>query len=93
VVIDPKPMIGDPHAEVFGFFDGPPLETIPGGRAAVREHVRRLSDVYARVSGMDRDRLETWIRIRALVFAGELAEVDGDATRRERVLRLADAIA
>jgi streptomycin 6-kinase len=93
VVIDPKPVVGDPHAEVFGFFDGPPLETIPDGRAAVREHLRRLTEVYARASGLDRDRLETWIRIRALVFAGELAEVDGDRGRRQRVLRVADAIA
>jgi hypothetical protein len=52
-----------------------------------------LTEVYARASGLDRDRLETWIRIRALVFAGELAEVDGDRGRRQRVLRVADAIA
>lgn len=93
VVIDPKPVVGDPHAEVFGFLDGPPLQTIPDGRAALREHLRRLTEVYARVSGLDRDRLETWIRLRTLVFAGELAEVDGDPVRRERVLRVADAIA
>lgn len=93
VVIDPKPVVGDPHAEVFGFFDGPPLEQLPDGRSAAREHLRRLTDVYARASGPERDRLEPWIRIRALVFAGELAAVaDSDRVRCERALRVADAL-
>jgi streptomycin 6-kinase len=92
VVIDPKPVVGDPHAEVFGFFDGPPLEALPDGRRAAREHVRTLTDAYARCSGLDRDRLEAWIRIRALVSAGELGDEDGGGLRRELVLRVADTL-
>jgi streptomycin 6-kinase len=93
VAIDPKPAVGDPHAEVFGFFDGPPLDRMPDGRRAAREHLQALIDVYARASGLDRDRLLTWIRIRAMVFAGELGEDGSDPARRERVLRLADVVA
>ena len=93
VVIDPKPVVGDPHAEVFAFFDGPPLATLPDTAAKAREHVRRLSRTYASASRLDRDRLEAWIRIRALVFAGQLAQAAGqDRLRRERLLRLADAV-
>jgi streptomycin 6-kinase len=93
VAIDPKPVVGDPHAEVFGFFDGPPLERVPDGRRAAREHLQELVGLYARASGLDRDRLLTWIRIRALVFAGELGAGSSGGPRRERVLRVADAIA
>jgi hypothetical protein len=95
VVIDPKPLVGDPHAEVFGFFDGPPLEAIPVEGAAAREHVRRLTDAYARAAGLDRDRLEAWVRIRALVDAAELADEGGSGplARRERLLRFVDALA
>jgi streptomycin 6-kinase len=92
VVIDPKPLVGDPHAEVFGFFDGPPLETLADGRAGAREQLRRLTDAYARAAGLDRDRLEAWVRLRALVFAGQLDAEGGDAARRERLLRVADAL-
>jgi streptomycin 6-kinase len=103
VVIDPKPHVGDPHADVFAFFDGPPLGAMPDGRRAAREHVRRLTALYAAAAGLDRDRVETWIRIRALAIVGESAQAgasggaDGDPGDRghawsERLLRLADAV-
>jgi streptomycin 6-kinase len=93
LVIDPKPVVGDPHADVFAFLDGPPLAQVPGGPKAARDQVRTLIDAYARASDLDRDRLEAWVRIRALVFAGQLGEGGGDHARRELVLRLADAVA
>jgi streptomycin 6-kinase len=94
VVIDPKPVIGDPHADVFAFFDGPPIDALPDGRAATRERVRRLTEAYARAARLDRDRLVTWIRLRALIFAGELADEGGTGTRArgEALQRLIDAL-
>jgi streptomycin 6-kinase len=93
VVIDPKPVVGDPHADVFGFFDGPPVEAIPPMRGVARQHVHRLIGIYASAAGLDHDRVTAWVRIRALVYAGELAEEDGAQTirRREQLLRLAEA--
>jgi streptomycin 6-kinase len=92
LVIDPKPVVGDPHADVFAFFDGPPLAAVPDGLRAAREHVHTLIDAYAHAAGLERDRLQAWVRIRALVFAGQLGEDGGDHARRELVLRLADAV-
>jgi streptomycin 6-kinase len=95
VVIDPKPYVGDPHADVFAFFDGPPLGAMPDGRWAARKHVRALTELYARKAGLDRDRIEAWIRIRALAIVGEAGQagVSGDGNAwSERLLRLADAV-
>jgi streptomycin 6-kinase len=94
IVIDPKPLVGDPHAEVFGFFDGPPIEALPPERAAAREHIERLIAAYAAAARLDGDRLWAWTRIRAMVFAAELAgEAERDALRRrEQLLRLLDAL-
>jgi streptomycin 6-kinase len=101
LVIDPKPYLGDPHADVFAFFDGPPLSTLPDGRRAAREHLRALTELYAREAGLDRERVEAWIRIRALAIVGEFARADREGEPgvaadhrawRERLLRLADAV-
>jgi streptomycin 6-kinase len=95
VVIDPKPYIGDPHADVFAFFDGPPLGAMPRGALAARDYVRRLTKCYAHAAGLDRDRLEAWIRIRALAIAGLFGGTDSggpDHAWSERLLRLADAV-
>ncbi len=108
LVIDPKPHVGDPHADVFAFFDGPPLGALPDGRRAAREHVLTLTELYARAAGLDRDRIEAWIRIRALAIVGGSGPADmpvpagrsgetgepGDRDRAwsERLLRLADAV-
>jgi streptomycin 6-kinase len=79
LVIDPKPHVGDPHAEVFAFFDGPPLSAMPDGRQAAREHVRTLTALYARAAGLDRDRVQAWIRIRALAIVGQSGASGGAA--------------
>jgi streptomycin 6-kinase len=69
VVIDPKPHLGDRHAEVFVFMYGAPLRDIPHHPAAGREHVRRLTSIYANAAGLDRDRMTAWLRVRALAVA------------------------
>ena len=71
LVIDPKPHMGDPHADVFAFFDGPPLSAMPTGRRAARDHVGTLTEMYARAAGLDRDRVHAWIRVRALAIVGQ----------------------
>lgn len=53
VAIDPKPLIGDPCAEVFAFLDGPPLTAIPPGRSEARRHVKRLIEIYAAAAVLD----------------------------------------
>lgn len=81
LVIDPKPHVGDPHADVFAFFDGPPLSAMPTGRRAARDHVGTLTAVYARAAGLDRDRVHAWIRVRALAIVGQSsASGTADAT-------------
>ena len=90
MVIDPKPHIGDPHAETFAFFAGPPLRAIPQARAAAREHVHGLAGGYARAAGLEPDRLLTWIRIRALAI---IAEPEVATTPwGQRLSRLVDAL-
>ncbi len=69
VVIDPKPHLGDRHAEVFAFMYGAPLRDIPRRGAAGREHVRRLTSAYANAACLDRDRVIAWLRVRALAVA------------------------
>jgi streptomycin 6-kinase len=107
VVVDPKPYVGDPHADVFAFFDGPPLGAMPDGRHAAREHVRTLTALFAGAAGLDRDRIEAWIRIRALAIVGRSGHADRSggavgvpsdpasdraSAKREQLLRLADAV-
>ncbi len=87
MVIDPNPCVGDPHAEVFAFFDGPPLSGISADPAEARRHVARLLGVYANASGLDPDRLGTWVRLRALtLLAGS------GPPKRAQLARLIDAV-
>jgi len=86
LAIDPKGCVGDPCAEVWALFDGPPRTGIPCDPAAARAHVRRLVDVYARAAGLDPERVDAWVRIRALVT---LAQADPAAIREPGLARLA----
>jgi streptomycin 6-kinase len=87
IAIDPKPCLGDPCADVYGFLDGAPLDELPTRSGAAREWLRaRLSD-YARAGGGDPDRLAAWLRIRAQILLGE-----GAGDKREALLRLRDAL-
>jgi hypothetical protein len=63
VVIDPKPVLADPHAECFAFL-------------AAAEYVtdRAMLDRYAEIAGLsDPERLVRWVRIRALIITAERA--------------------
>lgn len=66
VAIDPKPHLGDPHAEVFGLLYGAPPRFIPAHPRRAREHARRLVEVYANAADLDADRIAAWTRLRAL---------------------------
>lgn len=89
-VIDPKPHLGDPHADVFAFLYGPPLDDLPADRAVARERVRGLATIYARAAALDVDRTLAWLRLRALTTA--LGSPPGTMPT-ERLLRVVDAIA
>jgi streptomycin 6-kinase len=88
MAIDPKPCVGDPCADVWVFFDGPPRREIPGRSRAAREYLRGLIDLYAGASGLDPARLPAWIRIRATVT---LSQSDPSATRERGLSLLAEA--
>jgi streptomycin 6-kinase len=87
VAIDPKPCIGDPCAEVYGFLDGAPLTELPLDAAAARSWLQAQLARYATASGQDADRLTAWLRIRSQIL---LEEGAGDP--RESLLRLRDAL-
>ena len=64
VVIDPKPVLADPHAECFAFL-------------AAAEHVTDLAvlDRYARVAALpDPQLLARWVRIRALITTAQRSD-------------------
>jgi streptomycin 6-kinase len=87
LAIDPKPCVGDPCAEVYGFLDGAPLDELPREQASARERLRAHLAAYGRASGTDPGRLAVWLRIRAQILLGE-----GAGPKREALLRLRDAL-
>ncbi len=87
LAIDPKPCIGDPCAEIYGFLDGAPLDELPGDRAPARAWLRARLAQYGRASGEDPDRLAAWLRIRARIVLGQ-----GAGPEREPLLRVCDAL-
>jgi streptomycin 6-kinase len=64
VVIDPKPLVGDPHAESYGLLQSP--QPLSGDRSGDRDHVFGLLEAYRH--GLDIDRLSAWTRLRALAL-------------------------
>jgi streptomycin 6-kinase len=74
LVIDPKPMSGDPHYE-----PAPMLwnrwEEIVAGDA--RENVRRRFHTLVDVAGLDEDRARDWVVVR-MVLNASWAVIDGD---------------
>ena len=89
LAIDPKPCLGDPCADVWAFFDGPPRDEIPDGAEPARAYLHGLIDAYARASGLDAGRLATWIRIRALVT---LRQADPGAAGERGLTEIARAL-
>jgi len=88
LVIDPKPCVGDPCADVYAFLDGAPLRELPRARASARTWLWARLDAYGRASGEDPDRLASWLRIRARILLAE-----GAGPKREPLSRLCDALA
>jgi streptomycin 6-kinase len=66
VAIDPKPLLGDPHAETFGLLRSPRPLTGRGRRD--RDLVFAMLRAYAQ--GLDVERLAAWTRLRALAVHG-----------------------
>jgi streptomycin 6-kinase len=89
LAIDPKPCLGDPCADVWVFFDGPPRNEIPDRLEPATAYLEGLIDRYAHAAGLNRGRLVTWIRIRALVTE---RQADPSATRERGLIELARAL-
>jgi len=66
VAIDPKPHLGDPHADVLGVLSGAPARSVPTDAGRAREQLRRLVSAYAAAASLDYDRTAAWARLRAL---------------------------
>lgn len=90
LAIDPKSAVGDPHADVFVFFDGPPLRDLEPAPVIARAQLRRRIAAFAGAAGLEHDRVAVWVRLRALVA---LAQPEDGLNRRARSLsRLVDAL-
>jgi streptomycin 6-kinase len=53
LAIDPKPCVGDPCAEIYGFLDGAPLTELPDDGARAQTWLRRQLARYGTASGED----------------------------------------
>jgi streptomycin 6-kinase len=84
-VIDPKGVLADRHADVWGLIDPVMLESLPEPPDAARVTAERWVERYAEAAEMDPARAREWTRIRA---RAELAESGGWAGLR----RMADAL-
>jgi streptomycin 6-kinase len=64
LVIDPKPMAGDPHYEVAPMLWNRWDEVVQSGN--VRDSVRRRFHTLVDVAGLDEDRARAWVVVREL---------------------------
>ena len=64
LVIDPKPVSGDPHYEVAPMLWNRWEEVVASGR--VRDMVRRRFHTVVDAAGLDEDRARDWVVVRAL---------------------------
>lgn len=87
LVIDPKPCVGDPCAEIYGFLDGAPLNELPDDGARAQTWLRARLARYGAASGEDPERLAAWLRIRAQILIAQ-----GAGAEREPLLRVCDAL-
>lgn len=68
VVIDPKGVRGDRHADVWGLVD-PSVPLLPDAADAARRIARERVEVYACAAGLDPERAAAWARLRARAVA------------------------
>jgi streptomycin 6-kinase len=85
LVIDPKPVSGDPHYEVAPLLWNRWAEAVTSGR--VREVVRRRFHTVVDAAGLDEDRARAWVMVRALHDASWSVT---DARSRDRALTAVD---
>jgi streptomycin 6-kinase len=87
LVIDPKPMSGDPHYE-----PAPMLwnrtDELAGGPGGLREGLRRRFHTLVDTAGLDEDRARDWVVVRMVLNAHwsieDARRADRDLTRDER---------
>lgn len=77
LVIDPKPLSGDPHYEVAPLLANRWEEEVATGD--IRAAVRRRMDLVAEIADLDRDRVRDWTIVRMMHTA--LWEIEEGATR------------
>ncbi|HEU4514509.1 MAG TPA: aminoglycoside phosphotransferase family protein [Nocardioidaceae bacterium] len=86
LVIDPKPMSGDPHYEVAPLLWNRWDEVVESG--AVRDAVRRRFHTVVDTAELDEDRARDWVVVRALQDASwavdDARRLGRELTRRER---------
>jgi streptomycin 6-kinase len=81
VVIDPKPMVGEPE------FDVPPLLWDPIGHQPTKESVERRIRAFAE-AGLDEDRVRAWAMVRGSYLGLPLAPGETEETSPQlRVVR------
>ena len=85
LVIDPKPMSGDPHYEVAPLLWNRWDEVLASG--SVRDAVRHRFHTVVDTAGLDEDRARAWVVVRQMHNA--LWSVE-DAVREDRLLDVAD---
>lgn len=95
VVIDPKGVRGDRHADVWALID-PSVPLLPDDAGAARALARERVGAYARAAGLDPDRAAAWARLRAravaLGVAGAPSPSKDDTAWAVRLHRAADAL-
>lgn len=65
--IDPIPVIGDRHAEIYALIFHPAfLQAVPSGQTAARNYVEAHLSTYCEAAGLDFDRAAAWLRCRLL---------------------------
>ena len=80
LVIDPKPLSGDPHYEVAPLLWNRWAEAMASGD--LRGAIRRRMDLVAEVAGLDRDRVRDWTIVRMMHHA--LFRIEYAAARTSR---------
>lgn len=95
VVIDPKGVRGDRHADVWALID-PSVPSLPADPGAARQAAWQRVRTYASAARLDLDRAAAWARLRAHAQALALDTAPNlsphDAAWAERLHRTADAL-
>lgn len=95
VVIDPKGVRGDRHADVWALVD-PSVPELPSDARAARRLAHERVALYAAAAGLDPDRAAAWSRLRAragaLALDAATTVSDDDAAWAVRLRRVADAL-